>query len=140
MGTERLRIMPGPFFRLYLAAVVFILAALIPATAGAGAEEEISHLLGYIEHSGCTFIRNGKEHTAPEARQHIENKYSYVKRRVKSAEDFIRYAATGSSISGSAYRVSCEGRKMPTAVWLEEELRRFRQESASSEDEEPSSE
>jgi hypothetical protein len=108
-----------------------MLGALVPAGALAGAEGEISHLLGFIERSGCTFIRNGEEHTSQQAREHIENKYSYVKRRVKSAEDFIRYAATGSSISGRAYRVRCGGEEMPTAKWLEKELERFRREPAS---------
>jgi NADH:ubiquinone oxidoreductase subunit B-like Fe-S oxidoreductase len=50
-----------------------------------------------------------------------------MKRRIKSTEDFIRYAATQSSLSGQPYQVSCGGIEMPTAEWLMEALVRFRE-------------
>ncbi|MBW2176599.1 MAG: DUF5329 domain-containing protein [Deltaproteobacteria bacterium] len=87
---------------------------------------EIDHLLNYIETSGCTFIRNGKSHSSRDAGEHIRKKYSYTKRRVKTTEDFIRYAATESSLSGRPYEVVCDGTEKATAEWLVEELIRFR--------------
>jgi hypothetical protein len=60
------------------------------------------------------FTRNGKEYTGVEALEHIRMKYDYVKSRVKTAEDFIEYAATKSR------------QEVPTADWLKEELARFR--------------
>jgi hypothetical protein len=108
-------------------AVLLLLALLVPAGAAAGTEEEIAHLLQYIEGSGCVFVRNGKEHDSADAREHIAKKYDYVRKRVKAAEDFIGRAATKSSMTGQAYRVRCEGTVLPTAEWLKDELERFRQ-------------
>lgn len=89
-------------------------------------DSEIDHLLQYIETSNCTFIRNGEIHNSQDAVEHIRKKYAYAKRRIKSAEDFIRYAATKSSMSGKPYQVICNGTEMPTAEWLTDELSRFR--------------
>jgi hypothetical protein len=106
--------------------LVFLLLLPVP-TAAVGMEEEIAHLLLYVEASGCTFVRNGKEHTAAEGREHIAMKYDHVKKRVKSTEDFIKYAASKSSLSGKPYTVRCGDEEMPTAGWLSAELARFRQ-------------
>jgi hypothetical protein len=107
-------------------AVLLLLALLVPAGAAAGTEEEIAHLLQYIEQSECLFTRNGKEHGSVDAREHIAKKYYYVRKRVKAAEDFIERAATKSSMTGQAYLVRCEGTVFPTAEWLKGELERFR--------------
>jgi len=109
------------------AAALLSLALLLPAGVRAGTEEEIAHLLQYVGQSGCPFVRNGREHNASEAREHIAKKYGYVKHRVQRAEDFIEYAATKSSLTGKSYLVLCEGREVQTAEWLRAELARFRQ-------------
>lgn len=96
-------------------------------------EQEIDHLLRYIETSGCTFDRNATIHDSRDAGAHIRKKYDHTKRWIKSTEDFIRYAATKSSISGRPYRVVCEGVEMPTAEWLADELARFRDNPKNSE-------
>ena len=90
--------------------------------------EEIEHLLVYIEQSGCAFIRNGREHSAAEARAHIEKKYSHVRDRVETAEEWIEYAAARSSLSGRPYRVLCNSAEMSSADWLRAELEKFRSE------------
>ncbi len=89
-------------------------------------KEEISHLLEYISSSGCTFIRNSSGHTAEEAIEHIQKKYDYFKSRIKTTEDFIKYAATKSTLSGKLYKVRCSGMEIPCADWLKTELDRFR--------------
>lgn len=89
-------------------------------------EEEIEHLLQYLDASDCAFIRNGKAYDSRDAVAHIRKKYAYIKSRIKTAEDFIQYAATKSSISGQAYEVICDNKKMATAEWLKQELSRFR--------------
>jgi len=89
-------------------------------------EQEIDHLLHFIEESGCVFIRNSKEYNATEARDHIENKYEYIKWWVKKTEDFIKYAATKSSMTGKPYLIRCDGRARASAEWLQEELNRIR--------------
>lgn len=88
----------------------------------AGTTEEIASLLNFVEQSKCTFIRNGKEYDSFEARQHIEKKYNYYKERISSVEDFIRYAAEKSSITGKPYRVLCDGVHMNSSDWLNAEL------------------
>jgi len=101
-----------------------------PAPGCAGMAQEIDHLLFYIEESGCVFIRNNKEYSAAEARDHIENKYAYVKRWVEKTEDFINYAATKSSITGEPYLTRCHGSELPSSQWLQVELQKFRDGSA----------
>ncbi len=91
-------------FQVYAAFLFFCFTAALPAESGEGVRQEINHLLHYIESSGCIFIRNSKESTPAEARAHIQKKYNHFRSRVKTAEDFIRYAATKSTISGK----SCE--------------------------------
>jgi hypothetical protein len=92
----------------------------------ADAAAEIDHLLGFIGGSQCRFVRNGDEYDAPAARAHIERKYDYAKREIQTAEQFIEYTATKSSITGAPYRVICSGREEPSADWLRRELARFR--------------
>ena len=113
--------------KLFLPAAVLLAALLVPAGAPAGTAEEIDHLLQYIEKSDCVFTRNGEEHTGVEALEHIRMKYNYVRKRVQTAEDFIKYAATKSSLSGKPYLVRCGEQEVSTADWLKEELARFRQ-------------
>jgi len=104
----------------------FCLPAALPAESREGVHKEINHLLQYIERSGCIFIRNGKVGTPAEARAHIQRKYDYFSDRVKNAEDFISYAATQSTLSGTPYRVRCNGHETLTASWLHAELQKLR--------------
>ncbi|MCW9012761.1 MAG: DUF5329 domain-containing protein [Gammaproteobacteria bacterium] len=97
------------------------------AVPGSQSQAEIQHLLNFISSSDCSFTRNGSEHSALDARKHIEKKFNYVKSRVNSAEDFIQYAATRSSMSGEIYRVNCDGVSLTTGEWLLRELNRFRE-------------
>ena len=106
------------------AAGLFCLLMLLSShtSAAAGTTEEIASLLLFIEQSECTFIRNGKHYDALKAREHIEKKYTYYKERITTAEDFILYSATKSSITGEPYRVICKGVNMITSDWLKAEL------------------
>ena len=92
----------------------------------AGTTEEITSLLLFVEQSGCTFIRNGKHYDAPEARRHIEKKYAYFKDQITTAEEFIQYSATKSTMSGKPYRVVCNGVGMTSSDWLLAELDKVR--------------
>ncbi len=90
---------------------------------------EIEHLVEFVRSSNCQFSRNGSWHSAAEAAEHISKKYHYALDRgqIHSAEDFITYAATKSSLSGQAYTVRCGGgRTAACADWLTAELRRLR--------------
>jgi hypothetical protein len=88
--------------------------------------EEIASLLIFIEQSECIFIRNGKHYDALEARDHIEKKYAYYKERMTTAEDFILYSATKSSITGKPYMVICNDENMLTSEWLYAKLDKLR--------------
>jgi hypothetical protein len=102
-----------------------LLAGPVPA-ASADTEREIAHLLDYVQQSGCTFVRNGTQSDAASARAHVARKYDYVRSRVRSAEDFIRLAATQSSVSGEPYHVRCGAQDSLTGAWLTQELARYR--------------
>ena len=95
-------------------------------SSAAGTTEEIASLLIFIEQSECTFIRNGKHYDALEAREHIEKKYEYYKKKIKTAEDFIQYSATKSSLTGKYYKVLCNGVRMNSSDWLKDELAKMR--------------
>mmetsp|Transcript_26903 Transcript_26903/g.12592 ORF Transcript_26903/g.12592 Transcript_26903/m.12592 type:complete len:119 (+) Transcript_26903:107-463(+) len=92
----------------------------------AGPTEEIAFLLNFIEQTECIFIRNGKLYDSLAARQHIEKKYNYYKKEITTAEDFIRYSAEKSSITGKPYKVLCNGVSMDSSDWLNTELDRMR--------------
>ena len=90
-------------------------------------QEEVAHLLDYIAQSNCSFIRNDKVYDSGQARDHINKKYEYVKNRISSAEQFITYAASKSSITGKKYQVTCGETTMLSSEWLAEELRTYRE-------------
>ncbi len=117
------------FLRYCISFLIIVATVLAPMESRADTEIEIKHLIEYIENSKCTFIRNGKEYSTEEALTHIQNKYEYAKRWIKSAEDFIKYTVTKSSMSGQPYTVWCNGQKILSAEWLAAELKRFRKKS-----------
>ena len=54
-------------------------------------------------------------------------KYDYFKDDIKSSEDFIKYSATKSTMSGDYYKVTCPEKKtIKTKDWLLLELKQFR--------------
>lgn len=114
--------------RLAAAALTALLAGPVPA-ASMDTGHEIAHLLDYIQSSGCTFVRNGTPSDAASARAHVARKYEYVRSRVRTAEDFIRLAATQSSVSGAPYHVRCGAAQVRSAEWLARELARYRAEA-----------
>jgi hypothetical protein len=121
-----MKIMQRLFLRYHLAFLLIAATVLVPMDSQADTEIEIKHIIEYIENSKCTFIRNGKEYNTKEALVHIEKKYEYTKRWIKSAEDFIKCTATKSSVSGRPYTVRCDGREILCAEWLSEQLKKFR--------------
>ena len=110
-----------------------ILVSLLLATSAASAatpDEEIRYLLDVIGHSECTFNRNGKNHTADEARDHLAMKYRRAGSRIKTAEAFIKYLASESSWTGKPYTIDCDGRPVPSRDWLTERLGDYRSTTA----------
>ncbi len=88
---------------------------------------EIDYLLSYLAESGCIFVRNGDEHGAKEARDHLEMKYNRVKKRIKTADNFIDRIASKSSMSRKPYEVHCGDIKGPAQQWLRAALAAHRE-------------
>jgi hypothetical protein len=91
---------------------------------------EVTHLLTAVEKSACRFNRNGSWYDAKSARKHLASKFEYLDKRnmLPTAESFIKLGASSSSSSGKPYQMACEGKQpMTSAVWLIEELNRFRE-------------
>jgi hypothetical protein len=90
---------------------------------------EVTHLLKYLETSGCQFQRNGSWYPPARAASHLNQKYEYMLKKglVTNTESFIEGAASESSASGKPYSVKCgNAAAVPSAAWLQDELRKFR--------------
>ena len=96
----------------------------------ASTNDEIEHLLNFVADSGCTFERNGNDYDSVEARAHIQRKYNHIQDKINSTEDFIKYAASQSSMSGKKYHATCSGQTITSKDWLTQELKRYRQQAS----------
>lgn len=100
------------------------------ASAGYTAEPmdaEIDFLLDFVETSGCTFIRNGKEHEPAAARAHLELKRKRGKRYYHTTEEFIERIASSSSWSGKPYLIRCgDEEAKPIKPWYRQALSEYR--------------
>lgn len=108
--------------------------ALLAVTAVARASDispaesaRIEYLLAAVASlPGAQFMRNGQAYDAKAAVGHLRFKLRLAGSHVKTAEDFIRYCATGSSVSGKAYEIRfADGRIVPSAVFLRQTLKEF---------------
>jgi hypothetical protein len=124
----RTRCRVNEFLMKRLWVLFFILSpGLLMANVTPAVKLEIDHLLNFIRDSSCIIDRNGTKHAAVDAISHIEKKYAYFKDRVKTAEDFIEFSATKSTLSGKYYLVRCgDGEQIRTRQWLIQELQNFR--------------
>jgi hypothetical protein len=109
-----------------LLAVTLLLSHPAATDPGPAAQAEIDYLLQFVAASPCTFVRNDVAYPAAEARKHLEEKLRVARRRISTAEDFIRGLASSSSMSGKPYLIRCGLQEVAAGVWLTDELRRFR--------------
>ena len=92
-----------------------------------GLQESIDYLVDFVRTSDVVFIRNDKEHSPEEAAKHMLKKYKYAKGKVKTPEDFIKYCASESTISGTPYMVRLkDGSMLTSAAWLLDALEDYR--------------
>lgn len=86
--------------------------------------EKIETLIRRVEQlEDAVFIRNDQEHNCRAAAEHMRDKWQLKREQVATARDFIRLAATGSSISGRPYRIRFkDGREVNSADFLLAEL------------------
>jgi hypothetical protein len=99
-----------------------------PASAPALSERaKIDALIASVgQLRGAVFIRNGTEHDSAKAAAHLRRKLGAAGKRVKTADQFITYLATGSSITGKPYKIRfADGRTVESAQYFREQLRRL---------------
>lgn len=98
------------------------------AHAASTATVEIEALLAHVKQlDGAAFIRNGSEHTPVQAEAHLRMKWQKQTARIKTAEDFIEWCATKSSLSGERYRIRLkDGSVRDSAEMLRERLAEIR--------------
>jgi len=109
--------------------IKFVAITLLVISAGAIAntQKEIEHLLKFVANTSCKYERNGTLHDGTKAKNHIQKKYDYFLDKVNTAEDFIEYSATKSTMSGKTYKIHCTNMPVQnSADWLLDELKKFR--------------
>lgn len=74
----------------------------------------------------ATFLRNGEEHSAQDAADHMRRKWTSAADRIRTASQFIEHCATRSSISGKPYQIRFkDGRTIESGRFLTEELEKI---------------
>jgi len=88
-------------------------------------DQKIENLIAVVGGlKGAKFIRNGSEHDSSAAAGLMRYKWKQNESSIRTAEDFIRVAASRSKLSGSEYRVKlADGREMSSAEFLMGKLR-----------------
>ncbi len=93
--------------------------------------QKIEALLKIIKESGVTFIRNGSEHTAQRAFEHLSGKLKSAQsswfgpsKDEWTAKMFIEELASKSSFSGKPYMIKLkDGKIISSATWLKDKLK-----------------
>jgi len=90
-------------------------------------QQRIDYLLQSLTSlKGAVFIRNGTEYDAAKARAHLESKLAYGGEGVKTAEQFITYCATQSSMSHKPYQIRLsDGRTVTSATFFIGKLKEY---------------
>ena len=94
--------------------------------------EKIERLLKAIESAeGVVFIRNGAEHSAQDAAEHLRSKWDAAGGEIKTVDDFIDKIASKSSLSGEPYRVRlADGTEVFAGEYLKDKLSEIEESSA----------
>ena len=106
---------------------VFFFLFLLSFNVLADSSREIDHLLSFVASTNCKYERNGDMHSGEAAVKHIKKKYNYFSDDIETSEDFIKYSATKSKMSGNYYQIHCVNQPtVKSSVWLFTELARYR--------------
>ena len=116
-----------------LLAIAFLTFA-VAANAGDRSPAEnarIEYLFGIVASlHDAQFIRNGTSYDSAAAVSHLRLKLRAASSRIKTAEDFISYCASASSVSGRPYEIRfSDGRVVPSALFLRQKLMEFDKEN-----------
>jgi hypothetical protein len=119
-----------------LAIACLVFAAAVNASDRSPAEDaRIDYLLAIVASMhDAQFIRNGTSYDGAAAVKHLQLKLRAAGSRVKTAEDFISYCASASSVSGKPYEIRfADGRVIRSADFLRQKLLDFQKENESAE-------
>ncbi len=116
----------------YIPALFIILILMVVVNAYARDSREaakIQHLIASVEAlEGATFIRNGKAYDARSASNHLRLKLKNAGDRVKTAEDFIKYCGSKSSMTGVPYLIKfADGTTVKAEIFFRKKLMTFAQ-------------
>jgi hypothetical protein len=110
--------------------LLIILISLVAVRAYAQDSREaakIRYLIASVEAlEGAKFIRNGREYDARSAANHLRLKLKNAGDRVRTAEDFIKFCGSKSSMSGEPYLIRLtDGTIVKTEVFFRKKLMAF---------------
>ncbi len=90
---------------------------------------KIEALIGIVDAlKDALFVRNGREYDCHAAAAHMRDKWAWKRKEIKTARDFIRLAASASSISGEPYLIRFkDGRELKSGDFLLAELEKLEQ-------------
>ncbi|MEI6314821.1 MAG: DUF5329 domain-containing protein [Syntrophus sp. (in: bacteria)] len=88
---------------------------------------KIQYLIASVETlKGAKFIRNGSEYDARPAANHLRLKLKNAGKRIKTAEDFIKYCGSKSSMTGEPYLIKfSDGTAVKAEVFFRKRLMAF---------------
>ena len=109
---------------------VLLAIALLPSLIWARDAREqarIEFLIRGVETSSrVRFIRNGSEYDGVDGAKHLRMKLAYSGERVKTAEEFVKYCASESSMTHQKYQVRLpDGTTIDAAAYFNAKLREF---------------
>jgi Family of unknown function (DUF5329) len=113
-----------------IVAVLFVIAVPLHLHAADNGEaQRIQYLIQSIaDLKDAKFARNGSQYSAGQAADHLRLKLKNAGERIKTAEQFIDYCATKSSVSGKAYTIVYDdGRVVESATFLRGKLAGYKQ-------------
>lgn len=86
--------------------------------------DKIEALIRIVQNlKDASFIRNGQAYDGKAAADHMRQKLDYAGKNVKTARDFIRLAASSSSVSGKPYLIRFkDGTEIKSADFLLNQL------------------
>lgn len=126
----RQKILPFAVFSVFAISTALALPIMIgsdgslSAAPSARERQRIDALIAAVEKSGLVFIRNGSEHSAADAASHMRLKFNNAGSRISTAEQFIDYLASKSSITGSPYFLKFpDGHTEKAGLWLHRKLK-----------------
>ena len=111
---------------IFAALIVLLSLAAVCAYAQDPSEAaKIQYLIASVEAlEGGKFIRNGSEYDARAASDHLRLKLRVAGNKVKTAEDFIKFCASRSSITGEPYLIRlADGTTVKSEVFFRNKLK-----------------